>query len=276
MIDWSAPLVDWLPSIAVGGAAGFLFLRGFFHAGALARIIFDSERKLRESTPTPPPPKPRFDADAHELAIWQETGVWWLDPNRWGEVPYSKPVHGKAHVRVVDLMGLCPNCEVPMEPMATYAGKAHVWDCRGCGTTWKLGRHDMLVRKSAPDKLPCGCYYETKVVSRAYPTGGFDMGRYAECQDCKATWDYAPKYSDEGDVRRMIRGEVDRENCRKLPCGCDYNTPVHERASPGDRTSTCLHCGNWWRPPSNQPNPRLLAQGSAVHVYPDNPENSTL
>ena len=201
----------------VCGTAGFLFLRGFFHAGAITRILVD------QGGPPPMPFVPERDlrkdeweeycrkADAAELDTWHKTGVWWLDPNRWGEVPYSKPVLDKAPAPVVDHLQLCPDCVVPMEPMATYAGVPFVWDCPSCRETYKIGAGGLLLRKGLV----------------AQP--------------------------------------------RKLPCGCDYETRIHERVSPGDRTATCLHCGNWWRPPSNRANPRLLAQGSAVHEYPSRP-----
>lgn len=38
----------------------------------------------------PPLPAPKWDPEAYELQLFKETGVWWLDPNRWGDQP-EKP-----------------------------------------------------------------------------------------------------------------------------------------------------------------------------------------
>jgi len=201
-------------TIGVCGSAGFLFLRGFMHAGAITRILVD------QGGPPPMPFVPERDlrkdeweeycrkADAAELETWHKTGVWWLDPERWGEVPYSKPVHDSAPV--VEDKTRCPACGEQMQAMATYAGVPHVWDCAACADTYRVALGGKLKRKPRKPylhalgipalELPCGCPYERMVHERIGP-----RHRTTTCTGCGSWWEPP---SNSANARDIAQGEV--------------------------------------------------------------------
>lgn len=177
-----------------------------------------------------PEPAPRFDPDEHERNLFLATGAWWLDPNRWGDNPNWRenlprpvaPPYLDADPPIPALAPRCPVCgpDGQVAVLNTAGNEVTLWDCFKCGAEFtrrgetKKSRKARLAREAralaeierneksrADHRLPCGC--EGDVVTRAYPTGGWDMGRYAECKTCRGTWDYAEKYGESGNPRRM-------------------------------------------------------------------------
>lgn len=235
-------MILYVLDAALIGGAGFLFLRGIYHGGAIARMAFDGLRPPPRRTfaehLAEPLPAEAFDHDAHELALFRDTGAWWLDPNRWGEEARKHEALDKV-LAALDAMPTTPRCPscVSGEPMivaAQHGKHVSLWSCAHCLREWvpvgrtgftesKLSRRRrekkerIAVSKAAHEaraleerRLPCGCTGE--VWTRAYPTGGWDMGRYAECVTCKGTWDYAAKGRDTGNPRKKVRGEVEWPN----------------------------------------------------------------
>lgn len=86
--------------LVVGAAGGLLARAVFWHvplmAGRLARYCHEcacwfGDHELYCSQYDRPevlvPPAPKWDPEAYEAQLFKETGVWWLDPNRWGDQP---------------------------------------------------------------------------------------------------------------------------------------------------------------------------------------------
>lgn len=217
------------------GTALVLFGRGIYHSGVLASWIVQG---ISAKAPPPRPPAPPEDpweaycrkAEAAEQALFLETGMWWLDPNRWGDNPNwrenlprpAAPPYLDADPPIPALAPRCPVCgpDGQVAVMAVHGGEVSMWDCLKCGAEFtrrgetRKSRKARLAREAAVQReiealaaaeeakrLPCGCTGD--VVTRAYPTGGWDMGRYAECKTCRGTWDYAEKYGESGNPRRM-------------------------------------------------------------------------
>jgi ribosomal protein L37AE/L43A len=145
----------------------------------------------------------------------------------------------------------CPNCgeHDHVEASSTHRGEASMWWCRVCeaeftrdGETKKsIKRRKLLLAQKARDDaalaakkeaerlarvLPCGCSGE--VTTRSYPSGGWDMGRYAVCLTCNGCWDYAPRMDDTGNPRKMHprSGPVEWPNGNKLEIDVPFDLPL--------------------------------------------------
>lgn len=132
--------------IAVCGAAAFLFGRGIYHSGVLSGWIVQGLRQ--QPTPPPAPAIPaaaptRATDEAREIALFLETGVWWLDPNRWGDNPNWRdnlprpiaPPYLDAEPPIPHLPPRCPVCgpNGQVAVMAIHGGEVSMWDCFVCG-----------------------------------------------------------------------------------------------------------------------------------------------
>lgn len=314
---------------------GMIVLTGGTAIVAAASGEGDKTMSTRPKAPPPRPPEDLFDPflAALESQVRENARLYaavptasWLAPDeidaRFAPAPVAeRPIPEKYQAPIVlppppawSLVNSpkCPSCghkiHGTVEITAEHHGRPTMWQCTICqmeytkagetkGSKKRRKAAEAEAKRMADLVLPCGCTGD--VTTRSYPSGGWDMGRYAVCKTCEGAWDYAPKMDDTGDPRKMhprsgpvqwpngnklndlplppsmgysntvvyrpeasIRMRMDPD---KLPCGCPGSGPIGKHTIVGCRFTTCDRCEARWYPPSNDPSGRRLAQGEAVH-----------
>lgn len=248
-------IVD-LVTIAVCATAGSLFARGLYHSGVLTGWI------VQGLTPPPaarqPDPAPKWDAEAHEMQLFLDTGMWWLDPNRWGDDPdwrdripaAIQPV--PAATPAPYPVPKCPNCGrttlAEIKVTAEHGGVPSMWECERCG-----------------------CEYTKKGETRASKQRGKRIDEMRNVAAQMRDLDRGLLSPQELRVPYMpgsVYDDLPESPYPYLPCGCSGFGQVHHASGPGWSYTRCQTCRKWWEPPSNG-RYRTLAQSCYVQEKDD-------